>query len=1080
MKYAVRILLLTILFTPAYSQKIPFANYTVQNGLPQSTVHTIVQDIEGYIWFATQVGVARWDGYKFEYFNVSSGLVDGFVNCMMVDAAGQIWFGTEGGISVYDGSGFRSYTMAEGLVDNKIDLLLGDEKGNIWAGSTYGLSVITPDTILAYEKGEELTDYSIKEMFLDSKGRVHIATYPFPGLTIFDNPYTYTKHEEEEVIWDIIEVPNGDIWYATQGLGIRINTGEEARWLGSEQGLSDGNVLSLMVDHEGEVWCGTYAEGLFKLDGDRFRKISLGNIQPAVSEIFEDRNHRVWVRTFNEDGVWLFDEGNIKLISSLNGLVDNRVSDIVEDSFGNIWMATDGGASKYGRVIFEISDMETGMPDNDVSAVFFDSKERIWCGNPDNLLYIRHGRIYKLGEQKGFSTEATPQSFAEDNNGNIFIGSDLGLWYYNGRSVQPVIYTDENENSRQFLSLLYTEDNTLWCATDSGLIVLKDGKEFIPPGMGQALDHYVTDLERVGDRIFCSTEGGISVFDMQGNHLKNFTMEDGLSSNVCIDLVSDFEGNLWIATDRGLSCMSTGENYEIERLGIEHGLASNTTYFVEFADSCSLWIGTERGLRKLDIISRTARYYGSSDGFTPVEPNARAVSRGKGSDLWIGTVKGLVHYLPEYDRIDLISPRLIHHPPVIDGKPYQRDSDDSDGIPSFPYNQNSLEFSFTGIHTTIPDKNSFSFMLDGFDNSWSSPGKNQPPPYKKLPNGNYLFKVRAFNLDGIGTEEEINFAFSIQPPFWRTFWFILFEVLAGLGLIYGTVKYRERQLIKDKRILEVKVKKRTREIEEQKVEIEAQRDEIVGQNTAITDSILYARRIQHAVLPGKLALEKSLPEHFVLLKPRDIVSGDFYWVEQKNDRVIVCAADCTGHGVPGAFMSLLGLTFLNEIVNKDEILKAAEILDRLRSYIINAMSHKDSQAKDGMDLSLIVLDRQLSLMDYAGAYNPLIMIRNGEMLEYKADKMPVGKHVGEEPPFSNHRIQLQKGDVIYLFSDGFPDQFGGEKGGKYKSRHFKRLLQSISSEPMIRQEELLEKELKEWMGDNEQVDDILVMGIRYE
>ena len=800
---------------------------------------------------------------------------------------------------------------------------------------------------------------------------------------------------------------------------------------------------------------------------------------PSVSKIFEDENNRIWVRTFDGDGVWLLDGEKTRLINSSNGLVDDLVHDITEDYFGNIWLATDQGASKYGRAIFEIMDEETGLPDNKVLAVHFDSKERIWCGTTNHLLYLKNGKIFSLGENKGFPVKATPHSFAEDKNGNMYIGSNLGLWYYNSRSVQPVLYNDEN-NARQFLSLLYTEDHVLWCATDSGLIMLKNGVPQVPSGMDQIADFYVNDLEKVGEYIYCATDGGLSVFNMKGEHLRNFTINDHLSSNVCHDLVTGSDGNLWIATDRGLSKLIMGENPVIEKVGKESGISANTAYFVEIADSCFLWIGTQRGLIRLDNFNGSVKRYGYSDGFTPVETNARAVTKGRNGDLWIGTVAGLVHYESKYDRIDLNPPILTLKPPLVDGEPYFQEDSLKGTVASFPYNRNSLEFNFTGIHTTIPEKNRFSFILEGFDTDWSVPGTEHSISYKKIPNGNYVFKVKAYNLDGVSTDKEVSFAFSIKPPFWKTAWFILFDVLAGLALIYGFIVYRERQMIREKRVLETKVKIRTREIEDQKVEIEAQRDEIAGQNKEITDSIHYARRIQHAVLPGKLTLEKSLPEHFILLKPRDIVSGDFFWVEQKHERVIVCAADCTGHGVPGAFMSLLGLTFLNEIVNKDEILKASEILDRLRLYIINAMSHKDSQAKDGMDLSLVVLDRQLNQMEYAGAYNPLVMIRDGEMIEYKADKMPVGKHIGEERPFTNHRIQLQKGDVIYLFSDGFPDQFGGEKGGKYKSRPFRRLLQSISSEPMEKQEQLLEEELKEWMRDIEQVDDILVMGIRYE
>ena len=253
------------------------------------------------------------------------------------------------------------------------------------------------------------------------------------------------------------------------------------------------------------------------------------------------------------------------------------------------------------------------------------------------------------------------------------------------------------------------------------------------------------------------------------------------------------------------------------------------------------------------------------------------------------------------------------------------------------------------------------------------------------------------------------------------------------------------------------------------------------QNKKFTDSVNYASSIQKAVLPKRELFVDLIPDYFIFFKPRDIVSGDFYWVEKKEEQIVVCAADCTGHGVPGAFMSLLGLTFLNEIVNHEGVLKSSEILNRLRSNIIRSMSHKDEteQAKDGMDLALVVIDRQLGMLEFSGAYNPLILVRNGELIEYKGDKMPVGKHIVEEKSFTSQRVQLEHEDMIYMYSDGFPDQFGGEKGGKYKARPFKNLLTRISTELVKKQAVLLEEELKSWMEEEPQVDDILVCGIRY-
>ena len=255
--------------------------------------------------------------------------------------------------------------------------------------------------------------------------------------------------------------------------------------------------------------------------------------------------------------------------------------------------------------------------------------------------------------------------------------------------------------------------------------------------------------------------------------------------------------------------------------------------------------------------------------------------------------------------------------------------------------------------------------------------------------------------------------------------------------------------------------------------------EIESKNTLITDSILYAESIQNAILPDMEFMKKEIPEHFVLFKPKDIVSGDFYWVKKINNFLIIAAVDCTGHGVPGAFMSMLGTSFLNETVSKAKFDKANEILERLRKMVKVSLKQtgKDIEQKDGMDMALCILDLDNKEMQYAGAYNPLYLIRDGELIEYKADRQPVGFHYVEKE-FTNHVIRLQEGDAIYIFSDGFYDQLGGAKNKKFMSKNFQSLLLEINKKSMDQQKDLLDKTLKEWMKNMEQIDDILVMGIR--
>src|SRR3989339_743552 len=282
------------------------------------------------------------------------------------------------------------------------------------------------------------------------------------------------------------------------------------------------------------------------------------------------------------------------------------------------------------------------------------------------------------------------------------------------------------------------------------------------------------------------------------------------------------------------------------------------------------------------------------------------------------------------------------------------------------------------------------------------------------------------------------------------------------------------------------------EIRQAKEEIEAQRDEIQEQknlvdekNKDITDSINYAKNIQNAILPDISIIQRNFPDTFVLFKPRDIVSGDFYWYNESEQYAYFAAIDCTGHGVPGAFMSMLGFAFLNEIVNKDSVFEPDDILNRLRGLIVKSLHQegKTTDSKDGMDVVLCVVDKQNNKLYFSGANNPLYLIRNNELNEYKGDKMPIAYHLRMDP-FAKLEIEIQKGDTFYFFSDGFADQFGGPKGKKFMYKHLKTLLLEIQEKPMQEQNAFLVTTIEDWKAHidpdtghyYEQVDDIVIIG----
>jgi serine phosphatase RsbU (regulator of sigma subunit)/Tfp pilus assembly protein PilF len=260
-----------------------------------------------------------------------------------------------------------------------------------------------------------------------------------------------------------------------------------------------------------------------------------------------------------------------------------------------------------------------------------------------------------------------------------------------------------------------------------------------------------------------------------------------------------------------------------------------------------------------------------------------------------------------------------------------------------------------------------------------------------------------------------------------------------------------------------------------------QKDELQDKNKSITDSIHYAQRIQNVLLTSQGYIRESLPEFFILNKPKDIVSGDFYWAIRQENNFYFHVADCTGHGVPGAFMSLLGISFLNEIVLEKNTERPDEILDQLRAEIIKVFTDKenqDNQMNDGMDCVLCKFDLQSNMLQYAAANNSIVIIRNREILHLTGDKMPVGKSPRDQDPFTLNSFQLQKGDLVYMFSDGYPDQFGGEQGKKLKVKNVKQLLLTVSSHSMDEQRNLLNEQFEKWRGNLEQIDDVLMVGIK--
>ncbi len=410
----------------------------------------------------------------------------------------------------------------------------------------------------------------------------------------------------------------------------------------------------------------------------------------------------------------------------------------------------------------------------------------------------------------------------------------------------------------------------------------------------------------------------------------------------------------------------------------------------------------------------------------------------------------------------------------------------------FPFSMRNLDIEWVAPFFEDLDKTEYSYRLLGSQqNTWTAWSSTTDFPFYNLSPGHYTFEVKARN---IYNQESIpgRFEFTVQPPWYQTVVAFLAYFVIAVLIVTLIVRLNARRLVREKIRLEGIVAERTAEVVRQKEEI--------------TDSIHYASRIQQALLPSEKVLAENFPSHFIYFRPRDIVSGDFYWMAQKADKVVVVAADCTGHGVPGAFMSMLGISFLNEIINIFNILRPDLILNRLREFVMTSLKQtgKDNETKDGMDIAVLVFDKKAGTVQYAGAYNPLYLVRKarpdegkgrkesrysdseeGELriggyvlTQVKADKMPIGISAKPQDHFNLHTLKVEEGMTLYIFSDGYVDQFGGTDGRKFLSRNFKRLLLDIQDQDLAEQYHSIDQNFLDWKGSLDQVDDIIVIGIR--
>jgi len=1051
------------------AQSPKFDSFKVLKNHKNVEISTIFQDKMGFIWLGTNYGIVKFDGVDFIHYTEKDSLHDNNISAINQDSENNIWIGHKSGnITFYSENKFKKFNPEEGHSKEKISSIFKSSDQTIWF-STMGEGVYSytgENRLRLYNLNidDGLLDNYVYSIVQDSSGIMYFATDK--GISIY-NP-------ESKKFIDQITMANGlpdnivkhlilnklDLWIAMEDGGIcKYNTLTKAFSFIPE--WTFGSINNFIQLYDNELWISTKRNGIIKCT--------------------IDEKGKAWFTLFN---------------NSNTNIPDIKTETIFKDRENNIWIGTRNGLAVKRNNPFEFLDKKVGFDISQIFSFVIDNIGNYWVASQDGLYFVQKGNMGEINKKLLFHNANIHHSFIslyKDYQGNIWAGTyGSGVFKIDPVTLEIIHYNSSNGLSNDNVIHISGDQESIWLSTLGGGVTKfcqenTDLFKTYTEENGLGSNYVYSTFTDSRKRTWIATDGGGVSYFLNDSIYKFANPDLDSIKKTVYSVIEDCNNNIWF------NCANNGlykyNGTEFKNYNEENGLKTNFIIGLTTDNFGNPLIISNEGIDKYIVKDSTFEYYGEAYGVAYQDPNLNANFKDESGNIWVGCANGLIKINYEPTENDLL-PKVFITQKSLFFNPISAKKK------SFKYNQNHLTFHYTGLWFQSSENLTYRYKLENYDIDWNLETNLRMVTYSNIPPGKYTF-IAQVNFGGgkwIGTPES-EFSFRIKKPFWETMWFIISSIIIVLLAIYVFIKNRLKNLQRAKDILEEEVKKRTSEIMHQKEEIETQRDEIEAQrnyvmeqkdkieqqNKSITSSIEYASKIQLAVLPPRESFENHLGEYFIFFNPRDIVSGDFYYLNTKNNRIIIAAADCTGHGVPGAFMSLLGISFLNQIISDLEtISNAGSILDLLREEIKKSLRQtgKDGEAKDGMDISLCIFDRETKKIDYAGAYNPLILIRNNEIIKYKADKMPIGIFINEINNFTNHSIDVQKGDMLYLFSDGFQDQFGGNDKRKFLPKNLHNLLLQISNEPCKKQLAIVEKTFNDWKELENQIDDVLVVGFR--
>jgi len=1122
--------------------KCNFSTLTTDNGLALDAIICIYRDKSGNLWFGTDGGgVSCYNGKYFANYTTAQGLANNNVYCITEDRSGNMWFGTDGGgASRYDGRVFTNYTTAQGLANNEVMSISEDRKGNLWF-ATYGGGVSRYDgnpndanaaRFINYTTTQGLANNNVKCIAEDKNGNMWFGTHG-GGISCYDGKnftnYTTAQGLANNSVRSMALDKNGDMWFGTDGGGVSRYDGKKFVNYTTEQGLANNTIWSINKDKNGNLWFGTYGGGascypiLEPTDSTEAHFTNYTTAQGLASNniltITEDKSGNLWFGT-DGAGASRYDGVSFTNYTTNQGLPNNDVRAITEDDKGDMWFGSNGGGvSCYNRKSFTTYTTTQGLANDNVVSVAKDKNGNLWFGtNGGGVSYYNGKSFTNYTSVQGLAGNNV-LNITEDKNGNIWFGTaGAGVSCYNGKSF--ITYTTaQGLANNNVVSIMQDKDGNMWFGTYGGGVSCYNGKSFTNYTSAQGLgnDNVLTITEDKSGNLWFGTDGGgVSRYDKNAkegssNCFITYTVVDGLPDNTVTQVQFDGEGNIIMGTNLGIAILkyftpptetdpaASDASKTMKNAAAQNGfpneqlknwipyfeIYNNTNgYPVKdvnsgqntiFKDSKGiLWIAT--GSDKTALVRFDPS--GLNKNFQPLPTLIEAVKINEENVCW-------------YNMTDYDSTTKSQQEIIANGKLMPHDMRDSltkkfsdikfAGITKFypipqqlelPYNHNNITFDFVAIETGKNFLVRYQYILDGYTKEWSPITDKTSATFGNIREGTYTFRLKARSPEGIWSELPLTYIFKVLPPWYRTWWMYLIYALTVVFVVWQIVLWNVRRLQAKAKELEEEVRKATVEIVNQKKIVEEK-------NKDITDSITYAKRLQDAILPPLSTVSKYLPESFILYKPKDIVAGDFYWLEKTDEQIFIAACDCTGHGVPGAMVSMVCSNALNSAVNEFKLRDTGKLLDKTKELVLETFGKSESEVQDGMDISLASLTPSKGgiKVQWSGANIPLWYVSKGELQEVAPDKQPVGKYEIVKP-FTTQNFELQKGDILYLFTDGYADQFGGPKGKKFKYKQLQEKLLDVSRLPMVEQKLQLEKIQAEWRGKLEQVDDLLIIGIK--